>query len=85
LLTVAILAGGLATRLQPLTEKVPKALLELQGEPFALHQLRLLKSNGIRRVVFCVGHLGELIQRAVGDGNALGLQVDYSFDGPALI
>jgi len=85
LLTVAILAGGLATRLQPLTEKVPKALLELQGEPFALHQLRLLKSNGIRRVVFCVGHLGELIQRAVGDGNALGLQVDYSFDGPALL
>src|SRR5271155_2781642 len=64
---------------------MPKSLLELNGEPFALHQLRLLRSKGIRRVVLCVGHLGELIQRAIGDGSALGLQVDYSFDGPALL
>jgi N-acetyl-alpha-D-muramate 1-phosphate uridylyltransferase len=83
--TVAILAGGLATRLRPVTETVPKALLEVNGEPFAVHQLRLLQSKGIRRVVFCVGHLGELIQRAIGDGAARGLQVDYSFDGPALL
>jgi NDP-sugar pyrophosphorylase family protein len=85
LLTVAILAGGLATRLRPMTETVPKSLLEVSGEPFAVHQLRLLQSKGIRHVVFCVGHLGELIQRAIGDGAALGLQVDYSFDGPALL
>jgi NDP-sugar pyrophosphorylase family protein len=85
LLTVAILAGGLATRLRPITETVPKSLLEVNGEPFAMHQLRLLQSKGIRRVVFCVAHLGELIQRAVGDGAALGLQVDYSFDGPVLL
>lgn len=85
LLTVAILAGGLATRLRPITETVPKSLLEVNGEPFAIHQLRLLHSRGIRRVVLCVGHLGELIQRAIGDGAALGLQVDYSFDGPALL
>jgi MurNAc alpha-1-phosphate uridylyltransferase len=84
-LTVAILAGGLASRLRPMTESVPKSLLEVGGEPFAVHQLRLLQSKGIRRVVFCVGHLGELIQRAIGDGTALGLQVDYSFDGPALL
>ena len=83
--TVAILAGGLATRLRPVTESVPKSLLEVNGEPFAVHQLRLLQSNGIRRVVLCVGHLGELVQRAIGDGSALGLQVDYSFDGPALL
>ena len=82
--TVAILAGGLATRLRPLTETVPKSLLQVNGEPFAVHQLRLLQSKGIRRVVFCVAHLGELIQSAIGDGTALGLQVDYSFDGPAL-
>jgi NDP-sugar pyrophosphorylase family protein len=68
-----------------MTEAVPKSLLEVNGEPFALHQLRLLQSKGIRRVVFCVGHLGELIRRAIGDGAALGLQVDYSFDGPALL
>jgi NDP-sugar pyrophosphorylase family protein len=85
LLTAAILAGGLATRLRPITETVPKSLLEVNGEPFAVHQLRLLRANGIRRAVFCVGHLGEMIQRSIGDGAALGLQVDYSFDGPALL
>ena len=85
MLTVAILAGGLATRLRPVTETVPKSLLEVNGEPFAVHQLRLLQSKGIHRVVLCVGHLGELVQRAIGDGSALGLQVDYSFDGPALL
>jgi NDP-sugar pyrophosphorylase family protein len=85
LLTVAILAGGRATRLGPLTQNLPKSLLELNGEPFAIHQLRLLHAKGIRRVVLCVGHLGTLIQRTLGDGNALGLQVDYSFDGAALL
>lgn len=83
--TVAILAGGLATRLRPATESVPKSLLEVNGEPFVLHQLRLLQSKGIRRVVLCVGHLGELVQHAIGNGSALGLQVDYSFDGPVLL
>ena len=83
--TVAILAGGLATRLRPLTETVPKSLLEVNGEPFVVHQLRLLQSKGIRRVVLCVGHLGGLVQRAIGEGSALGLQVDYSFDGPVLL
>ena len=83
--TVAILAGGLATRLRPVTQSVPKSLLEVNGEPFALHQLRLLQANGIRRVVLCVGHLGQLVQRSIGDGDGLGLQVDYSFDGPALL
>lgn len=85
MLTVAILAGGLATRLRPVTETVPKSLLEVNGEPFAVHQLRLLYSKGIRRVVLCVGHLGELVQRVIGDGSALGVQVDYSFDGPVLL
>jgi NDP-sugar pyrophosphorylase family protein len=84
-MTVAILAGGLATRLRPITETVPKSLLEVNGEPFVVHQLRLLQSKGIRHVVLCVGHLGEHVQRAIGDGSALGLQVDYSFDGPVLL
>jgi NDP-sugar pyrophosphorylase family protein len=85
LLTVAILAGGLASRLRPMTETVPKSLLEVNGEPFAVHQLRLLQANGIRRVVICIGHLGALVQRAIGDGGALGLEVDYSVDGPVLL
>lgn len=85
MLTVVILAGGQATRLHPLTEKIPKSLVEVNGEPFAIHQLRLLRSKGITKVVLCVGHLGVLIQRAIGSGAALGVQVDYSFDGPLLL
>ena len=79
---VAILVGGLATRLRPLTEKVPKALLDLGGEPFVAHQLRLLRSRGVDEVVLCAGFLGEQIRDAVGDGDRFGLRVRYSFDGP---
>jgi Nucleoside-diphosphate-sugar pyrophosphorylase involved in lipopolysaccharide biosynthesis/translation initiation factor 2B, gamma/epsilon subunits (eIF-2Bgamma/eIF-2Bepsilon) len=82
---VAILAGGLGTRLRPSTDKIPKALLNVAGEPFLVHQLRLLQSEGFRRIVLCVGHLGEMIQAKIGDGKRLGLQIDYSFDGPTLL
>ena len=82
---VAILAGGLATRLRPATETIPKALLSVAGEPFLVHQLRLLHSQGFRNVVLCVGYLGEMIVSTVGDGKRLGLQIDYSFDGPTLL
>ena len=64
MLTVALLAGGLATRLRPVTERIPKSLVEVNGEPFVAHQLRLLQANGIRRVVLCVGFLGEMIRDA---------------------
>jgi NDP-sugar pyrophosphorylase family protein len=83
-LPVAILAGGIATRLRPLTTRTPKALLEVAGEPFAHHQLRLLARNGIRRVVFCVGFLGEQVVAAIGDGSQFGLEVSYCFDGEPL-
>ena len=82
---VAILAGGLATRLRPATDKIPKALLSVAGEPFLVHQLRLLDSEGFRKIVLCVGHLGEIIQAKIGDGNQFDLQIDYSFDGPTLL
>ena len=85
MLPVAILAGGLATRLHPVTEKLPKSLLELNGEPFIFHQLRLLKAHGVQRVVLCVGHLGEMIQQVVREGQDFGVEVDYSFDGTALL
>jgi NDP-sugar pyrophosphorylase family protein len=84
MLPVAILAGGLATRLGPLTETVPKSLIPIDGEPFVAHQLRLLQGSGIQRVILCVGHLGEQIERAIGDGSALGMKVEYSYDGPTL-
>jgi NDP-sugar pyrophosphorylase family protein len=84
-LPVAILAGGLATRLRPLTTKVPKVLIEVAGEPFANHQLRLLARNRIRRVVYCLGYLGEQVVETVGDGSRFGLEVSYVFDGEHLM
>ena len=84
-LPVAILAGGIATRLMPLTANRPKALVDVAGEPFIAHQLRSLRSAGIGRVVVCAGHLGEMTREFVGDGAAFGLRVDFSFDGPLLL
>lgn len=82
---VAILAGGLATRLRPITEKIPKALIQVAGEPFLAHQLRLLQQAGLRKAVLCVGYRGELIQDEFGDGAAFGVELSYSFDGPQLL
>ena len=84
-LPVAILAGGMATRLMPLTEKIPKALIDINGEPFIVHQLRLLRSKGIVSVVICAGHLGEMIRDFVDDGRRFDIQVEYSFDGGRLL
>jgi NDP-sugar pyrophosphorylase family protein len=84
-LPVAILAGGLATRLRPITEKVPKLLIEVAGEPFFTHQIRLLKAAGLTRLVLCVGYLGEKIVELYGDGSRHGIHIDYSFDGPKLL
>jgi NDP-sugar pyrophosphorylase family protein len=84
-LPVALLAGGLANRLRPITEKIPKLLVEVAGEPFFSHQLRLLKKNGLTHLVLCVGHLGEMIVDQYGDGAKWGVKIDYSFDGPQLL
>jgi len=81
---VAILAGGLATRLRPITEKIPKSLVPVAGRPFLAHQLEMLHARGIRRVVLCIGHLGEMIQRDFG-AEAFGVKLEYSFDGPKLL
>src|SRR2546421_2607178 len=82
---VALLAGGLATRLRPLTEEVPKAMLEVAGEPFIAHQLRLLRREKISRVVICAGYLADQIAGYVGDGSRFGLSVGYKIDGPRLV
>ncbi len=84
-LPVAILAGGLATRLRPITATVPKLLIDVAGEPFFSHQIRLLKAAGLGRLVLCVGHLGEQILERYGDGSGHGIQIAYSFDGPKLL
>lgn len=82
---VAILAGGMAKRLRPLTETIPKALVSVAGAPFLTHQLRLLHAAGLRRIVICAGYLGEMIAAEMGDGGNLGLRIEYSFDGPHLL
>lgn len=82
---LAILAGGLATRLRPITETIPKSLVSVAGRPFIEHQLEQLQREGIRHVVLCVGYLGEMVRDVVGDGSRFGLRVDYSFDGPKLL
>ena len=84
-LPVAILAGGLATRLRPITEKIPKVLVPVAGRPFLAHQLELLRKQGVKRAVLCLGFLGEMVERDFGDGSAYGVQLDYSFDGPVLL
>jgi len=81
MLPIAILCGGLATRLWPITETTPKSLLRIAGEPFLAHQLRLLQRNGFAQVVLCAGHMGSLIEDFAGDGSQFGLQIRYSFDG----
>jgi NDP-sugar pyrophosphorylase family protein len=79
---IAVLAGGLAKRMWPLTEHLPKALLEVAGEPFVTHQLRLFAREGIADVKLLVGHCWEQIKEFVGDGGRFGVKIDYIADGP---
>jgi N-acetyl-alpha-D-muramate 1-phosphate uridylyltransferase len=81
--TVCILAGGRGRRLGPRVTDVPKPLLEVAGEPFLFHQLRLLARHGAQRIVLCVGYLGECIRERVGS-RRFGLAIEYSFDAPGL-
>ena len=82
---VAILAGGLATRLRPISEKIPKALVDVAGKPFIVRQLNYLREQGIGHVVLCIGHLGDMVRDVVGAGENYGLKVSYSVDGPLLL
>jgi NDP-sugar pyrophosphorylase family protein len=76
---VCILAGGLGTRLGKLVHDTPKPLLEVAGEPFLMHQLRLLAQHGARKVVLCVGYRGEQIRARIGC-ERFGIGIRYSFD-----
>ena len=84
MLPVAILCGGLGTRLKPITEKIPKALVEVAGKPFIFHQLEYLGQQNIEKVVLCLGHMGEKIEKEVAQNNFNGLQIQYSYDGMPL-
>lgn len=84
-LPVVILAGGLATRLRPRTTTIPKALIEIDGTPFAVLQADLLARQRIRRIVWLVGYLGEQIEATLGDGSRWGMQFEFLYDGPKLL
>jgi MurNAc alpha-1-phosphate uridylyltransferase len=79
---VCILAGGLGTRLGERVRDTPKPLLEVAGEPFLMHQLRLLAGHGVREVVLCVGYRGEQIETRIGS-ERFGVEIQYSFDAVA--
>lgn len=80
---VCILAGGLGTRLGERVRDTPKPLIQVAGEPFLMHQLRLLAGHGASRIVLCVGYLGEEIEARIGS-ELFGMRIEYSFDGPGL-
>ncbi|MBI3027286.1 nucleotidyltransferase family protein [Candidatus Woesearchaeota archaeon] len=72
-----LLVGGKGTRLMPLTEKTPKALLEVQGKTITEHLFDLLKKYGIRDVVLCTGYLKDKIRDYFGDGGRIGMNISY--------
>ena len=81
----AILAGGLGTRLRPLTAKVPKTMAPVDGRPFLEYELELLASHGVDDIVLCVGYLGEMVRGHFGDGSKFGVRIRYSSEGDRLL
>jgi len=77
---VAILAGGLASRLGYLTESRPKSLMMFKGKPFLEYQLEQLRQAGIKDIVLCIGYLGEQIQECIGNGEKYGMHIRYSVE-----
>jgi NDP-sugar pyrophosphorylase family protein len=83
---IVILAGGLATRLRPITEKIPKSLIEINGEPFVIHQLKLLEKKGFKKIHFCLGVLGDQVEDVVRKSNFFKiLSISFSYDGETLL
>jgi len=84
-LQAVILAGGLGTRLLPVTRKIPKAMVSIHGKPFLEYEVGLLRSQGVAELVVCLGHLGNMIRDYFGDGRRFGVAIKYSEDGPRLL
>lgn len=84
-LPMVILAGGLATRLRPLTKNIPKAIAIVAGKPFIFWQLELLKKCNFKNVIILTGYLGEKIEKLVGNGKNFNLDIRYYNDGDVLL
>jgi NDP-sugar pyrophosphorylase family protein len=80
---IVVLAGGKATRLYPLTNRIPKSLIPIDGIPFIEHQFRLFKKNNISDVVLCLGTFHEKIRNHIENVKGLGLPVMYSIEDPS--
>lgn len=81
---IVVLAGGLATRLYPITDKIPKSMVEVAGKPFLSHQIEIFKQNGIKEIVMCVGHFSDQIKDYYGDGKNFGIRIIYSQENEKL-
>lgn len=75
---MVIFCGGLGTRLKPITEKIPKSMIIINGKPFLEYQLEILKKNDIRNIVLCIGYLGEKIKEYFKDGKKFSVNISYS-------
>ena len=82
---IVVLCGGKATRLYPLTKKIPKSMMRFEGKPFLEKQLDLLKKNRIFDIVLCVGYKAEQIKKYFGDGKNFGVEIKYSSDKKKLL
>jgi len=79
-ITAIILAGGLGTRLRPITETIPKVMVDVDGKPFLEYKLEILKKCGIKKIILCIGYLGEKVKDYFGDGKNFGLDINYSYE-----
>jgi NDP-sugar pyrophosphorylase family protein len=85
MMQTVIMAGGMGTRLGRLTARLPKSLVNIHGRPFLEYQIDLLRKNGIRKVLLCIGHLGEQIRKRFGTGRDFGVTIRYSEEGEDLL
>lgn len=80
-----ILAGGLGTRLRPVTEQIPKVMVPVNGKPFLLHLVELLKSNGVNDAILCIGYLGGKVRNFFEHERSPGLKIRYSEEKEELL
>jgi NDP-sugar pyrophosphorylase family protein len=73
-----IICGGLGTRLEPLTQDIPKSMVPVKSRPFLEYLVEHFKGQGVPRFIFCTGHLHDQIESHFGDGSAFGVNIQYS-------
>jgi NDP-sugar pyrophosphorylase family protein len=80
-----VLAGGMGTRLRPLTETLPKALVPVAGRPFIEYQIEQFRRHGVTNLVICLGHLGQMIEEHLGNGSRFNVSIRYGYERNGLL